>query len=174
MMQLKSELGLISKAIKAMGTLKFVWSEIKLFSAIPANLPLSRREVWSVNNSDLKTLDTFYYKLIRRLLGTLIKRTMEEDYKSERTRKSFWGGIYLSCAWRRILLKNTGRALRQSPKFLTTLSLSLRSGRELERGKPFRTIKDAVTESVRTFTPRMPDTGTFEHLMGCAKLKNTW
>jgi len=67
----------ISKASKSMGALKFIWdavevplsTKIKLYQTIPMNLMLWGSENWSGNKADIKLLDTFHHKSIRRILG---------------------------------------------------------------------------------------------------------
>ena len=85
----------INKANKAMGALKFIWnakhvaleSKIKLFLAILVNLALWNGEIWSGNKNDLKLLDSFYHKAIRKILGVRMKRACEEHIKNEQIRK---------------------------------------------------------------------------------------
>ena len=143
----------VNKANKAMGALKFIWSakhvsldsKIKLFFATPVNLALWNCETWAGNKNDLKILDGFYHKAIRRILGIRMKRACEEHVKNDQVRKWFGGVKPLSHVWRWRLLEHVGRSTRQTPSTLPRLCLSLHIDGKLERGRPFRTNKDATS-----------------------------
>ena len=66
----------IGKANKVVGALSFVWnadclsleSKIKLYLAMSVNLALWNCELWSGNVGDLKLLDTFHHRSLRRIM----------------------------------------------------------------------------------------------------------
>ena len=76
----------ISKAKKSMGTLKCMWdakevtltTKIKLHKAIPTNLALCGSDNWSGNEADLKKIDFFHHKSVRRILGIRMSAVKEE------------------------------------------------------------------------------------------------
>ena len=104
---------MINKANKAMRVLNFIQNakpialevKIKLFLAIPVNLALWNGETWAENKNNLKLLDNFYCKAIRRILGIRIKRVCEECIKNEQIREWFRRVKALSHIWRCRILK---------------------------------------------------------------------
>ena len=64
--------------------------------------------------------------------------------------------------------------IRQSALTLPRLCLSLCVEGKLEIGRPFRTCKVVMSESIRMLIPSMPDSEPHSYWTGCAKCKVTW
>ena len=56
------------------------------------NLTLHGSENWSGNEADLKKIDVFYHKSIRKILGIRMSALKEEEINNEEVRRRF-GGI---------------------------------------------------------------------------------
>ena len=71
-------------------------------------------------------------------------------------------------------MEHVGKSTRQTPSTLPRLCLSLHTDGKLERGRPFRTNKDATSESIRMLIPSMTESGSFEYWFKYAECKITW
>ena len=61
-----------------------------------------------------------------------------------------------------VFLKFAGRTARLGENTLSRLCLSLFIKGNLAQGRPFRKIKDAISESLRIIIPSMPESGDYE------------
>ena len=80
----------------------------------------------------------------------------------------------LSYVWRCRLLNYVVRSIRQSTTTLPRVHLSLCVEGKLERGRPFRTCKDTISESIRMLMMSMPESRPHACWTGHAKCKATW
>ena len=157
-----------------MGALANVWkstsvsteTKVKLYLAIPVNLALWNAETWSRNAGDLKLLDTFHHKSIRRILGINMSMVKDDHIKNEQVRTLFGNIDLLSTIWRKRLLNFIGRASRNSPSALSSQCLSCHIHGQRIRGRPFRTYKDAMIESLCLLIPSMPNNGNYKYWQG--------
>lgn len=110
----------ITKASKAARDLGFVWkssqisleTKVKLFLAIPVNLALWNCETWLGNNMDLKLLNIFVHKTIRRILGISMVRIRDEHISNAQLCTMFSNIGLLSDIMRFRLLKFVGKTIR--------------------------------------------------------------
>ena len=142
--------------------------------AIPINLVLWNSEIWSGNKADLKAIDTFHHKAIRRILHINMNQVKNERITNEEIRCRFNNIPPLSTIWRQRLLKFIGRSARQNHSSLSFLTLSLHIKGSRSRGRPYRTNKDAIVESLRGLIPSLPENGTFHYWFGYAKVRGVW
>ena len=171
----------IGKANKVLGALNFIWDakevklhdKIKLFLAILVNFALWNGEIWSGNKADLHALDTFMHKAIRRILHIRMLHVKDEKITNDDIRKKFGNIKRLSHIWRTRLLKFVGRSIRQHLQSLSRLCITSCTIGQCERGRPFRTNKDAITESIRLLIPSMSITGPLKYWAGYAKCEQT-
>ena len=98
---------------------------MKLFLAIPVNLTLWNGETWAGNLSDLKLLDVFYHKAIRRILRIRMLQIKDERISNSKLRAKILVGKSLSEIWRFRLLKFIGRTVRQDVNSMSRACLTL-------------------------------------------------
>ena len=83
--------------MKVVGALSFIWdsnsivheTKINLYLMIPVNLTLWNGETWLGNKTYLALLNTFYHKMIRRILYILMAEVKELRLKNEIIRLKF-------------------------------------------------------------------------------------
>ena len=149
-------------------------SKIKLCLAIPANLALCNSETWSGNQQDLELLDVFHHRSIRRILNISMLQVKDERLKNSQVRKKSGNIKNLSEIWRSRLLNFAGRVARQPSSTLSRKSLSIVMDGNRSTGRPFRTNKDALFESLRLLIPSMPHKGNIDYWIGYASDQINW
>ena len=110
----------IEKVNKAIGALSFIWnadclsleSKIKLYLAMPVNLSLWDYELWSGNVGDLKLLDTFHHRTLRRIMHMSMNQVKLERLTNKKARLKFGKTSKLSEIWKTRLLLFIGRTAR--------------------------------------------------------------
>ena len=102
---------------------------------------------------DLKILDAFYHKAVRRILKINMVQAKEERSKNETLQKMRCSTEPLSTIWQKIVLKFIGRASRQPQNSLSFQFLSCFVPYKRCEGHPFRTIKDSLIGSIRLIMP---------------------
>ena len=154
----------LEKANKSVRAFSFIWnadsisidSKIKLYLAIPVNLALWNCKLWSGNIVVLKALDTFHHKSVRRILHILISQVKVEKLTNKHIRTKFSNIKQLSEIWRSRLLLFMGRASRQPSLKLSFQAITATIPGKRLTGRPFRTNKDAIVESIRKLIPCTP------------------
>lgn len=172
----------ISKANKAMGALGFIWrskqvrmeTKIKLFLAIPVNLALWNCETWSGNKVDLKSLDIFFHKSIRRILNLRMSIVKKNHITNTQICIRFGNVNSLAHIMKYIMLKFLGRTLRQDPSVLSRVMLTSFIPGELLRGRPFRTNRNAIAEAIRVLIPSTPESAPLKYWAGYASDRILW
>ena len=172
----------ISKASKSMGALKFIWdavevplsTKIKLYQAIPMNLMLWGSENWSGNKADIKLLDTFHHKSIRRILGITMGRVKDEEITNSEIRRRFGGIEALSVTWRKRQLLFIGRIVRLDRNSYPPLLLTATVDGNRSRGRPFRTVKDAFVDNLTSVFPRLDRRGKVSVWIDVARNASEW
>ena len=172
----------ISKASKSMGALKFIWdavevplpTKIKLYQAIPMNLMLWGGENWSGNKADIKLLDTFHHKSIRRILGISMGRVRDEEITNSEIRRRFGSIESLSVTWRKRQLLFIGRIVRLDRKLYPPLLLTATVDGKRSRGRPFHTVKDAFVDSLTLVFPSLDRRGKVSVWIDVARNATEW
>ena len=80
-----------------MGALKNVWdnefidmkTKYAFFMAIPVNLLLWGCETWAIKAENLRILNVFIHRSIRRILGITIQQVQDERIRNDEVRKRF-------------------------------------------------------------------------------------
>ena len=94
-------------------------------------------ENWSGNKADIKLLDTFYHKSIRRILGITMGRVKEEEITNSEIRRRFGNIESLSVTCRKRQLLFIDRIVRLERKSYPLLLLTATVNGKRSRVRPF-------------------------------------
>ena len=130
-------------------------TKIKLYQAIPINLILWSSENWSGNKADIKMMDTFYHKSIRRILGIIMRRVKDEEIINSEIRHRFGNIEPLYDTWRKRQLLFIGRIVRLKKELYPPLLLIVTVDGKRSRGRLFWMIKDAFIDSLLSIFPNL-------------------
>ena len=130
---------------------------------MPVNLALWNCELWSGNVGDLKLLDTFHHRSLRRIMHMFMNQMKLERLTNKKVRLKFGNISKLSEIWKARLLLFIGRTARQPESRLSYESIAATIQGKRLNGRPFRTNKDAIVETMRELIPSTPHFGNTEH-----------
>ena len=156
----------VNKAYQAMGALKNVWdnqyidmkTKYAFFMAIPVNLLLWGCETWAIKSNNLRILDVFVHRSIRRILKISIQQVQDERIRNSEVRKRFYN---IPNAERMISIRQLnylGKLCRNSNEnFLPKqLLLAWINHKRPKRGVLF-TNKRSLINSLNWILPPIPD-----------------
>ena len=105
-------------------------------------------ENWSGNKANIKMMDTFYYKSIRRILGITMGHVKDKEMTNSEIRCRFSNIEPLYDTWRKRQLLFISYIVRLKKKLYPLLLLTATVDRKRSRGRPFQTIKDTFINNL--------------------------
>ena len=173
----------ITKATCAMGALKFIWdseevelqTKINLYKAIPLNLALWGHECWARKAQDIKKLEAFHHKSMRRILHINMQRVKDERIKNSEIRKQFNNIDTIEDTIIKRQLQFVGKIMRQGKDKVPGNMISATiKGHKRKAGRPQTNTRDSIYSSLQRILPEIPETGDINWWGDLAKDELLW